>query len=299
MFIIFINDIKSIIKFCDISFFADDGLIQIVCDVLSDGIVDLNKDLDEINKYLCSSKLSLNTSKTKFMIVTNRNVPKNVEIKINKSIIERVYEFKYLGIVLDHKLSLDPFTDDICRKLNKKFAIFKRCEKKLDFLSTLTYYNSLTQPHIDTCGSTFFMLNQSQISRIQLIQNRFMRTILRADSRTSIKLMLETLNWMSIKQRIIWNSLKMIHKILIGQAPAYLQSLFRTIGDSHNICTRRTDQLYIASTKLVSTDKSIFYDGLKIYNDAKISFERETELNLRQGFFSYLKTYAIKKYPMK
>lgn len=293
LFIIFINDIKLVIKHCTINFFADDGLIQITCDNIHDGLNKINSDLTNIFDYLCKSRLSLNISKTKFMIVSNRRIAGLPEVKINNQPLERVSEFKYLGVVLDESLSLNPFTDDLCKKLNKKFAIFKRCEKKLTYFSKLTYYTSLTQPHIDTSGSILYMLNQSQISRVQLIQNRFMRTILRADARTSITSMLETLKWLSVKQRVIWNTLKFIHKVKNNQAPEYLQELLITVADSHNINTRQRENFYIPRSKLVSTNRSIFRDGLKLYDEACAAFRRENdETTRRQGFFNYLKTYA-------
>jgi hypothetical protein len=295
LFIIFINDIKSVIKNCQINFFADDGLIQITCDrdKLDDGLKKLNEDLKNIFDYLCHSKLALNVSKTKFMIISNKKITGDVEVKINSESIERVSEFKYLGIVLDDRLSFNPFTDDVCRKLNKKFAIFKRCEKKLTFFSKLTFYASLVQSHIDTSGSTFYSLNQSQISRIQLIQNRYMRSILRAEGRRSIASMLDELQWMSIKQRINWNCLKFIHKVQQEYAPEYLLDLINRVGESHPYQTRQQNNFHISPAHLASTDKSIFRDGLRLYNQVMLSYRREQDENkIKQGFYNYLKSYV-------
>lgn len=293
LFIIFINDIKSVIKYCDVKFFADDGLIQIICENISEGIEKLNFDLNNIFNYLCHSRLSLNVSKTKFMVITNRKLSGDVDVKINLQSLERESEFKYLGIILDDRLTLNPFTDDICRKLNKKFGVFKRCEKKLPFFSKLTFYNSLVQSHIDTSGSTFFCLNLSQLSRIQLIQNRFMRSILRAESRRSISSMLEELKWMSIKQRVNWNCLKFIHKLQQGYGPNYLLSLLNTVGDNHHYDTRQRENFYIDHANLVSTDKSIFRDGLRLFDEVKLSYRREKEEKIvNLGFYNYLKYYV-------
>lgn len=293
LFIIFINDIKSIIKYCDINFFADDGLIQITCDNLSDGLVKLKYDLKNIYQYLCYSRLSLNTSKTKFMIVSNKKITGDVELMINSEKIERVSEFKYLGVVLDERLSFNPLTDDLCKKINKKFAIFKRCEKKLTLSSKLTFYTSLVQSQIDTYGSTLYSLNQTQLSRLQLIQNRFMRTILRAESRRSIASMLDDLQIMSVKQRVNWNSLKYIHKIKQGYAPEYLLQLISMVGDSHSYDTRQKENFYISHANLVSTDRSVLRDGLRVYNQILTSYRREKdEEKIQLGIYNYLKYFV-------
>lgn len=102
------------------------------------------------------------------MLVKNKKNLNCADILMKNSAIEIVHEYKYLGIVLDDKLSLKPLVDSICKKMNKKIYIYKRCEKKLNIAIKITFYNSLVLPHV---------LNKSQQQKIQLIQNRFMRTI--------------------------------------------------------------------------------------------------------------------------
>jgi hypothetical protein len=153
------------------------------------------------------------------------------------------------------------------------------------------------QPHIDTSGSTLISLNQSQLLRVQLIQNRFMRTILRAESRRSVTSMLEELQWLSVRQRVKWNCLKFIHKIQQGYAPNYLLSQLNTVSDTHQYPTRQKENFYITRAQLVSTDKTIFRDGLRLYNETKLSYRNEKEQNLiNMGFYNYLKYYVKLKF---
>jgi hypothetical protein len=284
LFIIFINDLKSALSFSNISLFADDALIQISCGDLGEGLHKMNDDLDNVFKYLCASRLSLNISKTKFMIISNKTVSEDIQLSINGEQLERVTEYKYLGIILDSKLSFNPLTDDLCKKLNKKFAIFKRCEKKLDNRGKITFFKSLVQSQIDSCCTLLFLLNQSQLSRLQLVQNRFARVILRVDSRTSVKLMHEQLKWMTVKQRISFNVLKFLHKIEAGNAPDYLSKLVRYMGDSSGRVTRQRNQI----APVWSDKKSIFHNGIQMYNDCKAKYLRKKPTcSLKSYFMSY------------
>ena len=85
--------------------FADDT--KIFCSDVN--ILDLCKnvslELDKLNIWFAVNKLSLNVSKTNFIIFGNRKYKGEVEIKINDISIERVYSTKFLGVLIDHQLN--------------------------------------------------------------------------------------------------------------------------------------------------------------------------------------------------
>ena len=65
---------------------------------------EMNKEIKKIKDWLAVNKLSLDASKTKFMVVyyyqkviTDKNVP---QLNIEKIDIERVKEFNFLGITI-------------------------------------------------------------------------------------------------------------------------------------------------------------------------------------------------------
>lgn len=109
--------------------------------------------------------------------------------------------------------------------------------------------------------------------------------------------MLEELNWMSIKQRVNWNCLKFIHKVKQGYAPEYLLQLLNTVGETHQYPTRQKTNFYIEPTNLVSTDRMIFLDGLRLYNEVISSYQREKdEDKIKIGIYNYFKYYVKLKF---
>ena len=66
---------------------------------------DLNSELHKISEWLASNELSLNAQRTKFMVFHSmqRKVKYSVLI-INNTIIERVKQFNFLGIILHYTL---------------------------------------------------------------------------------------------------------------------------------------------------------------------------------------------------
>lgn len=179
LFIIFINDIVNVLEFSRIKLFADDTLIYIECspDKINETISHLNSDLSKIYDWLCFSKLLLNIAKMKAMIISSKqSVPAQTSyIQINNDPIEFVDSIKYLGVILDKKLSFQDQHSDILKKLNKKFYVFKRCESKLNDESKKIFVQSLIFSHFNYCSTISFLFTETQINDFQKVLNRFMR----------------------------------------------------------------------------------------------------------------------------
>ena len=66
----------------------------------------MNEDLKEIARWLRVNKLSLNIKKTNFMIFSDKNKPiSNLAIKIDGELVNEVQKTKFLGVIIDKKLS--------------------------------------------------------------------------------------------------------------------------------------------------------------------------------------------------
>ena len=66
----------------------------------------MNEDLKEIARWLRVNKLSLNIKKTHFMIFSDKNKPiSNLAIKIDGELVNEVQKTKFLGVIIDKKLS--------------------------------------------------------------------------------------------------------------------------------------------------------------------------------------------------
>lgn len=86
-----------------------------------------------------------------------------------------------------------------------------------------------------TCG-------KKHLQRLQILQNKAMRTILGAHYLTHSKDLLKELNFMSINDRIIFLSACMVYKALNGLTPNYLSSKFSPIYLKHMHETRSSSQ---------------------------------------------------------
>lgn len=264
LFIIYINDMPNLLERCQIILYADDTLIFAEGESDRQCYDDLTHDIKNINRWLDMNKLKLNESKTKILEI---NTTSNVIFKINDQVIEKVGEIKYLGMIIDKEIKFKTHIDYICKKIGKKISFFKRIRKHITLATAINVYNTMIKPHFEF-GSTivYSCCTVQQVERLQKLQNRAMRTILKCNRYTSINFMLSALKWLNIRQRITLNTLDFIQKIKTGQAPEYLTEQISYVGEVQPYQLRNINNFRIERVTTTAMQRSLFYKGLQLYN---------------------------------
>ena len=154
--------------------------------------------------WLFLNKLTLNTSKTKYMLIGNRtrsNKIEPTELRIGNDAIEKVPTFKYLGVFLDETLNFEYHLEKLYNKTFSEVGVLCKVRDCLDQKLALTLYKSLIIPHLDYCNTTYVCANKDSLVKPQLVQNKACRIILMAQSRDHIDDMYEDLNILNLHQR--------------------------------------------------------------------------------------------------
>ena len=143
-FDIFSGDLSKICFEDEFIMFADDTCLTYAGDNLPQLVEYVNKRLELIYEWCCYNKLSLNASKCKFMIFTNKkydnqNLP---PIKLGNDCIDRVTNFKYLGIFIDEKLNYDYQLKSLETKISRMCGITFRIKNNLNLNSAKNVYYS-------------------------------------------------------------------------------------------------------------------------------------------------------------
>ena len=217
LFILYINDIVKAFKKCKIQLFADDTLIYVLRDNVNSIIEILNEELKVLESWLNNNSLKLNLDKTKVMIIKSKynlmDTRHHQNVIIGNSKIEQVSEIKYLGVSIDDRLSFSNHALYISNKIAKKVNFLGRIGKDLNVWTKLIIYKPIILPHLNFCSTILFLLNNSEINRIQKNQNRALRVILGCDKYTSIKHILEVVDVLSVRQTILLNTYTFVYKI--------------------------------------------------------------------------------------
>lgn len=235
LFLIYINDLKGELKYCKCKMFADDTIIYYSSSDSIEIVNKINYDLSKLSIWF-KNNISLNVSKTKFMLVrgVRASVPKIIcDIKIENSKIENVDEIKYLGVIIDKHLNFKEHVKYIIKKIAKKVNFLFRLGDSVSPLTRTTVYKSLIAPHFDYCSTVFLSIGETELDLLQKAQNRAMRAIIRCSRFTPIDQMLNVLHFFNVRQRIALNTLIFVHKIKLKMSPSYLTKSLQIVGETH------------------------------------------------------------------
>ena len=128
LFTLYTSDARSKFENCSLVKFADDtallGLIK-----KEDDTAYVEQIHDFVN-YCSNNFLELNVKKTKEMVIDYRksnNVPSVVSI--NGSMVERVDTYRYLGVVIDNRLSWHEHVEALSKKLSPRMYCMRIMNK--------------------------------------------------------------------------------------------------------------------------------------------------------------------------
>ena len=152
LFLIYIYDMKSISEQTTAIVYADDTTLIFTGNTVDKAIQNANGILVDYIDYFNMNKLSLNESKTKYMIFTKRKYSSCPTIlTINDTVIERVNNIKFLGVVLNDRLNWQDHKLYIRAKISKNIGILNKCRKILKLNDLIPLYNSFILPYLNYC----------------------------------------------------------------------------------------------------------------------------------------------------
>ena len=89
----------------------------------------MNRELVIVDNWLKANRLSLNISKTSYMIIFNLKNP--IEIRIRDSILTKVSTAKFLGVTLDENLTFNNHVKNFTTKISKSVGVMRRLHLKV------------------------------------------------------------------------------------------------------------------------------------------------------------------------
>ena len=178
LFILYINDLCNVSQFLKFVLFADDTNIFASGYNINELCERINQELININIWFKVNKLSLNLSKTNFILSTKRNIADSqLKIHIEGVVITRVYECKFLGVIIDSKLNWHSHCALVKNKLLKCNAILMKASLFLNLIAMRTLYCSLFLPHINYCCEVWGITNKGTIDPLVKLQQRAVRIV--------------------------------------------------------------------------------------------------------------------------
>ena len=135
LFSLYVNDLPMAIPTAQTHLYADDTAVTITGISIKQIKAQLNTTINSLSKWFAYNRLSLNSVKSKATIFsTQASLAKmsTIHITVGQHCLERVDEYKYLGVKLDIALSFTVNTAYIQSKIVARIGALGRARQLLD-----------------------------------------------------------------------------------------------------------------------------------------------------------------------
>ena len=185
LFLIYINDLSTVSDATFPVLFADDTNLFYTGDKLDELVSNINTELQKIVEWLECNKLSLNITKTHYIIFCNRGkIINDLPIKLKNEYIERVYFTKNLGVLIDASLSWKYHIDYTTKKIAKCIGILCKARKVLNVSTLVSLYYSFVYPYYIYCSHIWGNTYTTNLNKLVLQQKKVIRIITCSKFRT-------------------------------------------------------------------------------------------------------------------
>ena len=240
LYLIYTENLKNLPLHGKLFLYADDTTILHSGYEINNIQNNINDDLKQIETWMTHHQLTINTTKTKYMIIHN-NKNLNINIKYKNETLEKVLNFKYLGIWFDHKMSWEIHTKYLKSKLSAIAGILKKIGKVTLLNSLLPIYHSMFQSHILYGLPVWTNITKKNVSCISVIQNKAIRNVFNLKKTTRTYLLYKKNNLLPFEE--LMNISILIHTHNIINNFILSNTYFERNNSVHAYSTRSSNNL--------------------------------------------------------
>ena len=149
LFLIYINDFEKATNYFSLRLFADDTSLTATGKDLYVLLHRINSELPAVHEWLCSNRLTLNLSKTKYLVFQPRQKSNSnlyPPLKLADQYLEQSYIVKYLGLIIDCFLSWHEHIYHTSSKISESVNIIAKLKPHATSQSLISMYYALL-PH--------------------------------------------------------------------------------------------------------------------------------------------------------
>lgn len=212
LFLIYLNDLPVCIS-SSIRFYADDCVLYEVIKTHADHYR-LQESFAGFCDWCRTWQMNINFKKTVLMSFCSKS-PSAFDYSFDNRAVNRVLDYKYLGVIFTHNMTWSKHIDYVCNKALKKLGYLRRTLSKSPKETKLLLFKSLIRPIVDYASVVWNPYKQCEINRLEAIQKKAVRFIChRYDRDFSPSSTLSSLNLTSLSSRRRIESLKFLHSIV-------------------------------------------------------------------------------------
>ena len=297
LFIIYINDIANSCEDGSFRIFADDTGIFCQSNNILSLVSKVEKIIEKISEWFSANKLTLNISKTSYVIFRSKRCSvKNIPDTIKKGNIQinRDTKVKYLGIILQEHLSWDDHTNEICNKLKRFFPLFYNIRNYLNKENIITIYYTMIYSRIKYGSIVTGQTTKLNHDKIQVMQNKLLKVLYMKKYCYSTNKLHNELSILKYEDMIKQETFSFMYAYIHEKLPSVFKNYFHHRQKVSDMIEEKRKRRFILPRVFSNIGEStIKYTGSKLINEN--AFELKLE-NSMKTFRKHIKTFLL-NYP--
>ena len=298
LYLIYVNDCFKCLTHGNAIFYADDTTLIFAAKTYEELYKYINYDLKCLHSWLCLNKLTVNSSKTKFMIFTGTKRAKqpspSLKVELNGESLERVDDYKFLGLTINQHLNWKSHMLGLLSKTQRNLGVVRKIARYLNRSSLFQLYHSLIMSHIRNGIIVWHHGNKQIRKKIQACANNFLRLIFHLKPRDSVRALMKENNLLSVNQIYHLEIAKLMQKHALSDIPSPFSEIFQGPARQSEMSSRSNRTLIQAPSRTIKYEQSIRCSGPIIFNEIPSDIKYDRELpqfqssNRPQPYFKFV-----------
>ena len=288
LFLIYTNDISNATNNTSLIQYADDTTLYCSGTNPAELKTRIISDLTRLVSYFNGNSLQLNLSKTNYMFISSKNTPNNRapnnigldSIRINDTDIHKVNQTKFLGVIIDDRLSFRPHIENTENKVSKGLYALRTAQNFLPKKHLGLIYHALVAPHLSYGINFWHSTTKNHLHKLTVLQKKAIRTISNAEYNAPSAPLFKELRILPLDKLHNFELQKLMFRINHKLLPTPIPVPFITNAHTHHYRTRyrSTNPMPARTDRHHLTHKSFVHVGPQLWNTLPIDVKNSNSI---------------------
>ena len=203
----------------------------------------MNYDLKGITHWLNANRISLNISKTEFVVFRSprKIIDFDIKIKVNGQRIYQSSYIKYLGVYLDEHLSWKPHIHELRKKLNRSNSMLSKIRHYVNKNTIRSLYFSLFASHISYCCQVWGQSGNYHLNKILSVQRCALRIIEFKPFHSDVSYLFKNLNIPLFSNLVRMSNILFVFDSITNYLPSSISNFFIQCRHFYSYNTRNVE----------------------------------------------------------
>ena len=223
--------------------------------------------------------MALSLGKSNFILFHGSrqcSAPDITEIKVGENSIPRVSTTKYIGLNLDEILSWEKHIAEVIQSLIKYFGTFYNIRNHINTHLARSIYYATIHSRIKYAIEVYGSANKTNIQKLQTIQNKLLKVLLKKDRQFSTDALHNNLNILKVNDIYETSLLNFVYASLSPDAADPIKNFYRQRTHTHN--TRHRTDLEIRRFRTEMGRSTTHNRGATLWNNIEIELQNKPSL---------------------